>query len=120
MKEIKFRAYIQEINKMLPVGQLNIGFGRYMIDENYPENPTVEIGTECVDAHIVQYTGLKDKNGKEIYEGDICKDDDGLIEMPVILLEGVFCFDPKPYRPLREYENLEVIGNIYENRGLLK
>jgi hypothetical protein len=72
-------------------------------------NP-IEIDTKT----IGQYTGLKDKNGKEIYEGDICLDIDG-IRRVVRYLDGSWSW--------QYYENpqdhWEVIGNIYENPELL-
>ena len=85
----------------------------------------------------MQYTGLKDKNGKEIYEGDIYKSNGYYYE--IIFHEGAFCvskigvFDPVPVNwkgqssegsddcIIEQWSSeFEIIGNIYENPELLK
>lgn len=80
---------------------------------------------------IMQSTGLKDKNGKEIFEGDILafETDDEVINVNVFWDEehALFMFESKKYNeqePLAELvENntypFEIIGNIYENKELL-
>lgn len=83
---------------------------------------------------VGQFTSLHDKNGKEIYEGDIF-DYHGIVNV-VIFKDGMFCYDS--YRENKNLENIvelsnyffnwennkskeiEVIGNIYENPELLK
>lgn len=74
-----------------------------------------------------QCTGLKDKNGKLIYDGDILKNIEQKIK--VIFDEQRHCFmfeyqDTKAYKPITcvdvlDDNNLEVIGNIHENPNLL-
>lgn len=77
---------------------------------------------------LMQYTGLKDKNGKEIYEGDIVKGSaygkeiyTGVVEFYdasfVMRIDG-----NKGYYRLNKmtFQELEVVGNIYENPELLK
>lgn len=74
---------------------------------------------ECV---LMQCTGLKDKNGKLIYEGDIVKQGD--VKYVVNWLEGTFCFLEleTSHNFTIEYvmpSKQKIIGNIYENRELL-
>jgi hypothetical protein len=80
---------------------------------------------------IRQYTGLKDKNGKEIYEGDICNA--GMMTGPIDFIIGGFSLASNPlieflpkdacifspdYDP--SWIDVEVIGNVFENPELLK
>lgn len=78
---------------------------------------------KCV---LMQYTGLTDKNGKEIYEGDIVKSEQWTPEIyRVWFSRGGFCFsndttDIEYVNDAKYLEQFEVIGNIYENPELLK
>ncbi len=69
---------------------------------------------------IQQYIGLKDKNGKEIYEGDICSFSDWKLK-PIVWRDGFFRLGNTDVLCCKmECDNMEVIGNIFENPDLLK
>ena len=77
------------------------------------------------DSPVMQYTGLEDKNGKEIYEGDIVKDDNKKIH-EVRFLNASFVIYGEYNNKIQHWvigqkkaTQLKIIGNIYENPELL-
>ncbi|MDO8885752.1 YopX family protein [Candidatus Oleimmundimicrobium sp.] len=69
---------------------------------------------------LMQYTGLIDKNGKEIYESDLLKDNQGDIREVIFEDGGFWCKYPNGQKYMPSEEFREVIGNVYENSELLK
>jgi len=115
MKEFKFRAFTEKTNKMDYFDLFN-GAGEWLCKDLYPDTAPDE---------IMQYTGLLDKNGVEIYEGDIVKEEgySGLTFEVKWNPDSAGYYMPKEYDeeysyPLSESE-LEIIGNVYENKELL-
>ncbi|TKI53522.1 hypothetical protein FC756_23125 [Lysinibacillus mangiferihumi] len=135
MREIKFRAWWSNIGEMEyfdTVAFLNFEDGT-LIYQKHPEEET------CTDEisdgfELMQYTGLKDKNGKEIYEGDILKTPSasGIGDIITTIEWTEFSWKEKLiYSPIHQFyeyfdfsdetgNDCEVIGNIYENPELLE
>jgi uncharacterized phage protein (TIGR01671 family) len=114
MREIKFRAWSKDENKMLEPETL-----RYLVNLR-------PMSDEFSGKEWMQFTGLKDKNGKEIYEGDIVESSDkeiGVVfweqETTSYVLSQSDDIDDNHWSGLQE-GGWEVIGNTWENPELLK
>lgn len=148
MREIKFRIYFEDEEPFIsePITLEDLLHGEDIEFRNEDDTLSLPLNDfrfyykRNQNYKIMQFTGLKDKNGKEIYEGDIVKinahsydfgfEKDRIGEIRFI--EGCFGF----YKQLSEKEYLfnelstefgygeleyyEVIGNIYENPELLE
>lgn len=116
-REIKFRAWEKHLKVMYVPRALTFSTNKMVVAELRHGN---EIQGE-IDDILMQCTGLKDKNGKEIYEGDIIEDEVG--RDPIIFQSGMFCVGKDGDESLWWFvlnSDFKVIGNIYENPELLK
>jgi len=120
MREIKFRAWDEELNEMCEVYGLDKIYVRYISKPNTEEDSMYESAIKNV--VLMQYTGRKDKNGKEIYEGDIVKHSNGIKKVFYDDESYSFQMGLSEYVYDQEdgiYDGIQVIGNIYENPELL-
>ncbi|MBO3634415.1 MULTISPECIES: YopX family protein [Bacillus] len=129
MREIKFRAYHTEKRD----GQ---EFPRMMDWDEILNNDEEELASYFRNefsnvSPLMQYTGLKDKNGRDIYEGDVVKFKSAYCENKIIKAVvkfkdslGSFVFnmgdDQGFWRMDASIREIEVIGNIYEDPELLE
>lgn len=130
MRQIKFRAWNKNQKLMWPVAAISL-----IKKTVFVSHPVVgEMDLDFTDIAIMQFTGLKDKNNKEIYEGDLfhCiyeKDGHKDHTYEIVYSESAAIFYPKPHgvkcsqtevvQTVRDMTQQEIIGNIYENPNLI-
>lgn len=125
MREIKFRVWDNIAKKYIDSRYVSIsGLGLLHVAKRIIKNCFRPPHTRKNPWFIVeQFTGLRDKNGTEIYEGDILIDDTGEpIEYWVVKFsEGGFIGECAGVaEPLFELTNLEVVDNIHKDSQLLE
>ena len=131
MREIKFRAWVKEKKAIFEVILINYVTKKvtYLL-ERVGHLLSIR-DAKFNDVELMQYTGLKDKNNKEIYEGDIVKlrANHGIGVVKYYDEWGAFVIEYIKPRPLAllgvlgmNYykEEIEILGNIYENSESIK
>ena len=127
MREIKFRAWLKEKKEMIDNArpdffckQLN-----YLRGNSAGGQDVLGVSTE--DIELMQYTGLKDKNNKEIYEGDVLSNGNDEKPYKVIFENGSFRaefegdFEEHSFDLIDVVaQGCELVGNIYESPELIK
>jgi uncharacterized phage protein (TIGR01671 family) len=144
MRTIKFRAWDKEKKEMTDLRELYfdflngefhhveamIGWGNRATETRKEPLLISDLGWRKQQVVLMQFTGLKDKNGKEIYEGDICGHEEDPSIFQVVFENGAFRKSYKEWDETLEkpvlihYDiqllKIEVIGNVWENTEDLK
>ena len=120
-REIKFRAWDKGFGMMFYSSKANFthmeGEKKSALCGNHKPLGSLYVFVEAK-APIMQFTGLTDKNGKEIWEGDIVEI--GVDAYPVFYENGAVCVKKDIWFSDNESKHFAIIGNIYENGDLLK
>ena len=129
-RNIKFRAWEKQLREMIPVYDIQFHNPQKVVVEGIELLPreqqpliinTISCWRDAGEIELMQFTGLTDKNGTEIYEGDVCRDmDEGIYVIEYDDAEFVSIYDTNIREYLSEtHDQIEVIGNIYQHPELI-
>lgn len=129
----KFRAWDKKYKKMMKVNQIDFEKKAVWLEaDNGDHENRHTLTREFKDVILMQSTGLKDKNGVEIFEGDIVQYRDGEYSYLGIVKRDCYQFFIDGIEPDDNYDfidvsntfdgtsSLEILGNIHENPELLE
>ena len=124
MKEFKMKAWLKKEKKMVAIIGIDFNYEyiRYTEDDNL-FNSDYKVA-EFKDIELLQFSGVKDKIGQELYEADVIKFNDGIDD-----IYGLISYDDEDGAYRVSYENItehlleregdfEIVGNIFENPDL--
>lgn len=128
-RQIIFRGYNLKNHKWL-YGYYLVNRGQHFICPDGIQNPLASWEDFVVEEESVgQWTGFKDKNGRQIYEGDIVRYKDNsynngiaqsVVEYELAEFAPIFCLSLSSFVDNGMIEDCNIIGNIYENKELLE
>ena len=124
MKEFKMKAWLKKEKKMVAIIGIDFNYEyiRYTEDDNLFNSDYKT--AEFKDIELLQFSGVKDKAGQELYEADVIKFNDGIDD-----IYGLISYDDEDGAYRVSYENItehlseregdfEIVGNIFENPDL--
>jgi len=126
-REIKFRTWFENKMHYLDIYETTNYQPAFVLREIDIDESWIDDHVKKPESPLMQYTGFKDKNGKEIYEGDICSKDRHTEKYEVVFYKGAWAIKNETQNAIwtQEFCNgidtrfLSVITNIYENKELL-
>lgn len=124
MKEFKMKAWLKKEKKMVAIIGIDFNYEyiRYTEDDNLFNSDYKT--AEFKDIELLQFSGVKDNGGQELYEADVIKFNDGIDD-----IYGLISYDDEDGTYRVSYENItehlsdregdfEIVGNIFENPDL--
>ena len=119
----KFRAYHKKKERLVDVLEINFEYNMVTLStETDSDEEYYWWSSTCPleEVELMQYTGLTDKNGREIYEGDIVLANSEYGEK----VRDIVCWSYGSFyvanHTFKKLNNIEVIGSIYQHKHLLK
>ena len=137
MREMGYRAWLKGEMKMVEVKTIHFGTRKIMYGYSAGVQNYGNASCGFDDCEIMQFTGLRDKNGVKVYEGDIVRvytDCEYYVEKGyhngVIIFDDEYFFDYQVsfehiHNSCSDYlgnhrDDIEVVGNVYDNPELIK